>query len=72
MGCLDERTKQDFLVYANSVIKSRAIPKVHDHLTPIHRRKLSSMYENKYFPNKPTIKTAQVVGNVIDRKQTKK
>ena len=34
MGCLDERTKQDFLVYANSVIKSRAIPKVEDNFKP--------------------------------------
>ena len=48
MGCLDERTKQDFLVYANSVIKSRAIPKVEDNLT-----------------NKPTVKSAKVVGNVM-------
>ena len=65
MGCLDERTKQDFLVYANSVIKSRAIPKVEDNLKPIHRRILWSMYENKYLPNKPTVKSAKVVGNVM-------
>lgn len=65
MGCLDERTKQDFLVYANSVIKSRAIPKVEDNLKPIHRRILWSMYESKYLPNKPTVKSAKVVGNVM-------
>ena len=62
---LDNRTIHDFLVYANSVIKSRAIPKVEDNLKPIHRRILWSMYENKYFPNKPTVKSAKVVGNVM-------
>ena len=65
MSCLDDRTKQDFLVYANSVIKSRALPKVEDNLKPIHRRILWSMYESKYFPNKPTVKSAKVVGNVM-------
>ena len=65
MSCLDDRTKQDFLVYANSVIKSRAIPKVEDNLKPIHRRILWSMYESKYLPNKPTVKSAKVVGNVM-------
>ena len=65
MGCLDERTKQDFLVYANSVIKSRAIPKVEDNLKPIHRRILWSMYESGYTPDKPHRKSAKTVGEVM-------
>ena len=48
MAGLNERSKNDFLVYANSVIKSRAIPSIEDNLKPIHRRILWSMYENKY------------------------
>ena len=33
MAGLNERSKNDFLVYANSVIKSRAIPSIEDNLT---------------------------------------
>ena len=62
---LDDRSKNDFLVYANSVIKSRAIPSIEDNLKPIHRRILWSMYENKNFDDKPTVKCARVVGNVM-------
>ena len=62
---LNERSKNDFLVYANSVIKSRAIPSVEDNLKPIHRRILWSMYESKFFSDKPTVKCAKVVGNVM-------
>lgn len=65
MAGLNERSKNDFLVYANSVIKSRAIPSIEDNLKPIHRRILWSMYENKYYDDKPTVKCARVVGNVM-------
>ena len=62
---LNERSKKDFLIYANSVIKSRAIPSIEDNLKPIHRRILWSMYESKYTPDKSTVKSARVVGNVM-------
>lgn len=65
MGNIDERSKQDFLIYANSVIKSRAIPSVEDNLKPIHRRILWSMYESKFYNDKPTVKSAKIVGNVM-------
>lgn len=65
MSIIDERSKQDFLIYANSVIKSRAIPSVEDNLKPIHRRILWSMYESKFYNDKPTVKSAKVVGNVM-------
>ena len=65
MAGLNERSKNDFLVYANSVIKSRAIPSIEDNLKPIHRRILWTMYENKYYNDKPTVKCARVVGNVM-------
>ena len=38
MSFLDTRSEQDFLIYANSVIKSRAIPSAEDNLKPIHRK----------------------------------
>lgn len=65
MGTIDEKTRQDFLIYANSVIKSRAIPSVEDNLKPIHRRILWSMYESKFYSDKPTVKSAKVIGNVM-------
>ena len=65
MSILTERSKQDFLVYANSVIKSRAIPSVEDNLKPIHRKILWTLYEDKLFPNKKTSKCASVVGDAL-------
>ena len=65
MSNINERSKNNFLTYANSVIKCRAIPSVEDNLKPIHRRILWSMYESKYFPDKKTVKSAKVVGNVM-------
>ena len=65
MSYIDEKSTQDFLIYANSVIKSRAIPSVEDNLKPIHRRILWSMYESKFYNDKPTVKSAKVVGNVM-------
>lgn len=62
---LDERSKNDFLIYANSVIKSRAIPNIEDNLKPIHRRILWSMYETKNWDDKKTVKSAKAVGNII-------
>lgn len=65
MAILDERSKQDFLVYANSVIKSRAIPSVEDNLKPIHRKILWTLYEDKLYPEKKTTKSASVVGDAM-------
>ena len=64
-GILDERSKNDFLVYANSVIKSRAIPNVEDNLKPIHRKILYTLWEDKVFPDKPTKKCATEAGRVL-------
>ena len=62
---LDERSKQDFLVYANSVIKSRAIPSIEDNLKPIHRKVLYTLWEDKVFSDKPTKKCATEAGRVL-------
>ena len=65
MGVLDERTRQNFLIYANSVIKSRAIPSVEDNLKPIHRRILWTLYEDKVYDTAKTKKCATEVGRVL-------
>ncbi len=62
---LDERSKIDFLVYANSVIKSRAIPSVEDNLKPIHRKILYTLWEDKVTPDKPTKKCATEAGRAL-------
>lgn len=62
---LDERSKQDFLIYANSVIKARAIPSVEDNLKPIHRKILYTLYEEKVTPDKKTKKCATLAGAAL-------
>lgn len=64
-GNLNERSKNDFLVYANSVIKSRAIPSVEDNLKPIHRKILYTLWEDKVTPDKPTKKCATEAGRAL-------
>ena len=48
-----------------SVIVSRAIPDVRDGFKPVHRRVIYSMYEKGYMPDKPHVKCAKVVGDVM-------
>lgn len=65
MSVLDDRTSQNFLIYANSVIKSRAIPSVEDNLKPIHRKILWTLYEDKVYDTAKTKKCATEVGRVL-------
>src|SRR5712691_10499606 len=48
-----------------SVIVSRALPDVRDGLKPVHRRVLYAMHEAGLQPNRPTRKSARVVGDVM-------
>ncbi|MBO4283116.1 MAG: DNA gyrase subunit A, partial [Clostridia bacterium] len=62
---IEKEVRKSFLEYAMSVIVDRALPDVRDGLKPVHRRILYSMYENNYTYDKPTVKSAKVVGNVL-------
>lgn len=62
---LNEQTKIDFLSYANSVIKSRAIPRVEDNLKPIHRKILYTFYLTKLTSDKEAKKSMATVGEVL-------
>ena len=62
---LDQEVKASFLDYAMSVIVSRALPDARDGLKPVHRRVLYSMHEAGLQPNRPTRKSANVVGAVM-------
>ncbi|HEX2288450.1 MAG TPA: DNA topoisomerase (ATP-hydrolyzing), partial [Gaiellaceae bacterium] len=62
---LDNEIRSSFLDYAMSVIVSRALPDARDGLKPVHRRVLYSMHEAGLQPNRPTRKSARVVGDVM-------
>ncbi len=64
---IEEELKSSFLDYSMSVIVSRALPDIRDGLKPVHRRILFAMYQLKNFQNRPYLKSARIVGDVIGR-----
>jgi len=62
---LEQEMRSSFLDYAMSVIVSRALPDVRDGLKPVHRRVLYAMNEAGLQPNRPRVKCARVVGDVM-------
>ncbi|GAC1303530.1 MAG: DNA gyrase subunit A [Vulcanimicrobiaceae bacterium] len=62
---IDEHMEKSFIDYAMSVIQDRALPDVRDGLKPVHRRILYAMREMGLVPEKPTRKSAGVVGEVL-------
>src|SRR5215204_2547633 len=62
---LEQEMRSSFLDYAMSVIVSRALPDVRDGLKPVHRRVLYSMHDSGLQPNRPRVKSASVVGEVM-------
>jgi DNA gyrase subunit A len=62
---LEQEMRSSFLDYAMSVIVSRALPDVRDGLKPVHRRVLYAMQEAGLQPNRPRVKCARVVGDVM-------
>lgn len=59
--------RKSFLDYAMSVIVARALPDVRDGLKPVHRRILYGMHEQGVTPDKPHLKSARIVGNVMGK-----
>ncbi len=64
---IEDELKQSYLDYAMSVIVGRALPDVRDGLKPVHRRVLFAMHELKNDWNRPYLKSARVVGDVIGK-----
>lgn len=62
-----DEMKKSYLDYAMSVIVSRALPDARDGLKPVHRRILFAMHESGYLPEKPYVKCARVVGDVMGK-----
>src|SRR5688572_15653069 len=62
---LEQEMRSSFLDYAMSVIVSRALPDVRDGLKPVHRRVLYAMHDAGLQPNRPRVKCARVIGDVM-------
>lgn len=65
---LIEQDMQDcYLRYSMSVIVARALPDARDGFKPVHRRVMYSMHKLGVVPNKSTVKSARIVGDVIGK-----
>ncbi len=64
---LEEEMRRSYLDYAMSVIVGRALPDVRDGLKPVHRRILFAMHEANNAYNRPYVKCARVVGDVLGK-----
>jgi DNA gyrase subunit A len=62
-----DEMKECYLDYAMSVIVGRALPDVRDGLKPVHRRVLFAMHALNNVHNRPYLKSARVVGDVIGK-----
>ncbi len=62
-----DEMKNCYLDYAMSVIIGRALPDVRDGLKPVHRRILYAMHMLNNYHNRPFLKSARVVGDVIGK-----
>src|SRR4051795_7128996 len=64
---VEQEMQGAFLEYAYSVIYSRALPDARDGLKPVQRRILYTMHDMGLRPDRPHVKSARVVGDVMGR-----
>jgi len=64
---IEEEMRSSYIDYSMSVIVSRALPDVRDGFKPVHRRVLYGMNELGVASNKPTKKSARIVGEVLGK-----
>ena len=64
---LEAEMRHSYLDYAMSVIVGRALPDARDGLKPVHRRVLFAMHEANNVWNRPYVKCARVVGEVMGK-----
>ncbi|MBT6995354.1 DNA gyrase subunit A [Candidatus Woesearchaeota archaeon] len=64
---ISQEMKESYINYAMSVIVGRALPNVNDGLKPVHRRILYAMHDLGMVHNKPSKKSARIVGEVIGK-----
>ena len=64
---INETMKSSYIDYSMSVIVARALPDVRDGFKPVHRRILFDMIEQGITSDKPTKKSARIVGDVLGK-----
>ena len=64
---IEDEMRQSYMDYAMSVIVGRALPDVRDGLKPVHCRVLFAMHEANIVWNRPYVKCARVVGEVMGK-----
>ena len=64
---IDEEMRSSYIDYSMSVIVARALPDVRDGFKPVHRRVLYGMHELGNTSDKPTKKSARIVGEVMGK-----
>ncbi|MBV2167242.1 MAG: DNA gyrase subunit A, partial [Bdellovibrio sp.] len=64
---ISKEMRDAYLQYSMSVIVGRALPDVRDGLKPVHRRVLFAQSEMNNRHNRPYLKSARVVGDVIGK-----
>lgn len=64
---IESELKKSYMDYAMSVIIGRALPDVRDGFKPVHRRALFAMRELNNYHNRPYLKSARIVGDVIGK-----
>ncbi len=64
---IEKELQKSYLDYAMSVIIGRALPDIRDGLKPVHRRALFAMRELGVMYNRPYVKSARIVGDVIGK-----
>ncbi len=64
---IEKELQKSYLDYAMSVIIGRALPDVRDGMKPVHRRSLYAMRELGVYSNRPYVKSARIVGDIIGK-----
>src|SRR5579863_2814648 len=64
---IEDEMRRSYLDYSMSVIIGRALPDIRDGLKPVHRRILYAMSEMGLAFNRPTVKCAKIVGQVLGK-----
>ena len=64
---ITDELKSSYMDYAMSVIVGRALPDARDGLKPVHRRTLYAMFKLNNEWNRPHLKSARIVGEVMGK-----
>src|SRR5262249_52666407 len=64
---IEDEMKSSFMDYAMSVIVARALPDARDGLKPVHRRILFAQSQVNNVWNRPYVKCARIVGDVLGK-----